>query len=452
MKKFNKTLLALALGLTAANVSAAGFQLNETSISGLGRAFAGDAVIADDASVLARNPAAMALFDKAAVSIGATYVDPGVDVKGTGAPDLVGGDSFDMSRLDQEGAVPPAVIPIAFFINPINEQFAYGIGVNVNYGLASEYDADYAAGSIGGETDLTSINLNLSGSYRLDEQWSFGAGLNLVYAEATLQRRTGAVLENGVGDPRTPLDQSDYLVAPISADTKFLDLEGDDITWGWNVGVVYEINDNHRFGLTYRSEVNIEFDGHIQVLGTAKSDGYVKLDLPAMAEFSGFHQFTEQWAFHYSALYTEWSSFEKLEGYSDDIEEPLFTKPENFDDSVRYAVGLTYTLSEKVTLRTGIALDESASVEDYRSISIPDSDRLWFSAGITYNLTPDSSIDFGVSYIDGDKVDVHEKDALLEGVLEKLPEELASLVGNEEWSFESEGNAILLGLQYNRSF
>lgn len=64
MKYFNKTILAVAVTLASSQALAAGFQLNSQSATGIGRAFAGDAVIADNASVLSRNPAAMAMFDK----------------------------------------------------------------------------------------------------------------------------------------------------------------------------------------------------------------------------------------------------------------------------------------------------------------------------------------------------------------------------------------------------
>nr|WP_254796066.1 outer membrane protein transport protein [Moritella viscosa]SHO00435.1 Putative long-chain fatty acid transport protein [Moritella viscosa] len=64
MSKLKKTTLATALLLVTAQSSAAGFQVSEHSASGLGRAFAGEAAVADNASVLARNPAAMTRFNK----------------------------------------------------------------------------------------------------------------------------------------------------------------------------------------------------------------------------------------------------------------------------------------------------------------------------------------------------------------------------------------------------
>lgn len=56
-----KRLLTLAVTAallsTTTQVQAAGFQLAEYSATGLGRAFAGEAAIADNASVQGRNPA-----------------------------------------------------------------------------------------------------------------------------------------------------------------------------------------------------------------------------------------------------------------------------------------------------------------------------------------------------------------------------------------------------------
>lgn len=438
--KLQKTLIASTLAITAINAHSSSFQLNETSASGLGRAFAGDAVIADDAAVLARNPAAMALFDKASFSLAATYVDPGVDIKGTAAPDILGID-FDISRLDQEGVVPSAVIPAMYFIKPVNDKFAYGLGINTNFGLKSEYDTDYAAGSIGGVTDLKTINANVSGSYRLDEHLSFGFGLNVVYGEAELVRHSGAILENGVSLPG--LGQ---VLPAVPADTVVTKMEGDDFGYGWNIGVVYEMNENHRFGLTYRSEVELDFEGNYTGLGTPTEDGSLAVDLPSYAEFSGFHQLNNEWSVHYSVMYTHWSSFEKLEAYTDDG--LVFSKEENFESTYRLAFGATYNVNEDLIFRAGIAFDESAAVDGNRSISIPDSDRLWYSAGATYKLDKDTSIDFGVSYVNGDNVNVYENDA----VLDELPPSLNPIVGSKEWGFESEGNAILVALQFNHSF
>ena len=82
---FKKRLLTCAvftaLSVTSVQTMAAGFQLNSQSATGLGRAFAGDAVIADNASAMARNPATMAMFNETSMSWGFTVIDSDVRIK-----------------------------------------------------------------------------------------------------------------------------------------------------------------------------------------------------------------------------------------------------------------------------------------------------------------------------------------------------------------------------------
>ena len=82
MKKFNQSVLATAMLLAAGGVNAAAFQLSEVSTSGLGRAYAGEAAIADNASVVATNPALMSLFKTNQFSVGGVYVDSKINMNG----------------------------------------------------------------------------------------------------------------------------------------------------------------------------------------------------------------------------------------------------------------------------------------------------------------------------------------------------------------------------------
>lgn len=76
MKKFNQSLLATAMLLAAGGANAAAFQLAEVSTSGLGRAYAGEAAIADNAAVIATNPALMTVFKRAQFSTGGSILIP----------------------------------------------------------------------------------------------------------------------------------------------------------------------------------------------------------------------------------------------------------------------------------------------------------------------------------------------------------------------------------------
>ncbi|WP_370975499.1 long-chain fatty acid transporter FadL [Enterobacter roggenkampii] len=434
---FNKTALAVAVALVSTSAWSAGFQLNEFSSSGLGRAYSGEGAIADDAGNASRNPALIMMFDRPTFSAGAIFVDPGVDITGrspTGA------------SLNSDNIAPTAWVPNMHFVAPINDQFGWGASVTSNYGLATEFGDNYAAGAFGGKTDLETLNLNLSGAYRLDSHWSFGVGFDAVYAKAKIERYAGDLGKVVAGSGALPPALARQ-VAGIPADTQIAYLKGDEWDFGWNAGILYELDKNNRYGFTYRSEVKIDFDGdyksslpsaYNQILGNfglpmgtngSTTGGSLSLHLPEMWELSGYNKVAPQWAIHYSLTYTSWSQFQELKA-TNSKGDTLFYKDESFRDAYRIALGTTYYMDDNWTFRTGIAFDDSPVPADKRSISIPDQDRFWLSAGATYAFNKDASIDAGISYMHGQKVSFKEG----------------------PYEFSSEGKAWLYGMNFNYAF
>ncbi|OOF43639.1 hypothetical protein BKK49_00180 [Rodentibacter rarus] len=401
MKKFNQSLLATAMFLAAGGVNAAAFQLAEVSTSGLGRAYAGEAAIADNASVVATNPALMTLFKRPEISFGGVYVDAKVDLSGQFTSDNPRINAALASRnANQDNVVPSAFVPNAYFIYPINEKFSVGGGMNVPFGLKTEFDSDYSAGVLGGKTDLTAINLNLSGAYRISEGLSFGLGINALYTKAKLERTNGVLADlTNLQAGRKVSDRSDVV-------TRLQDNE-----WGfaWNAGLVYEFNERNRLGVAYHSPITVNYKDNTafnRILGrtdTAELD----LDLPGYWEISGYHKVTDKFAFHYSYKYTHWKRFKELKAtYNSDGVEAL-QKDEYFRGNSRIALGVSYDATDKLTLRTGIAYDETAA-NQHHSASIPDTDRTWYSLGATYKVTPDLSIDVAYAHLKGKKITFKE--------------------------------------------
>lgn len=226
---FKHTILAMAVSFISTNASAAGFQLNEYSTSALGRAFSGEGAIGDNASVGSRNPAAMMLFNNPVLSLGAIYINPDVDIKGKSP---VTGNSTSSNNI-----APHAWIPNAHFIFPVNEKWAVGTSITTNYGLATEFNHNYNAGPIGGKTDLTTLNLNLSGAYRLNEHFSASLGFNAVYADAEITRHIG---------------EFGPILGALPKSTTIAKLKGSDWGYGWNAGILYELDENNRYSFTYR--------------------------------------------------------------------------------------------------------------------------------------------------------------------------------------------------------
>lgn len=422
---FAKSAVAAAVTLVCSHVYAAGFQLNEFSAIGLGRAYSGEGAMGDTAASASRNPATMALMDRPSFSIGAVYIDPEVDISGQSP--------LSGRSLDAKNIAPNQWIPNIHYVHPINDQWWIGASATSNYGLATEFNDGYTAGGYGGKTDLMTGNFNISTAYRLNEHFSFGVGFDAVYAKAKIERYAG---EAGA-------------LAGLPADTQVAHLKGDEWGYGWNAGILYEVDKNNRFGFTYRSEVKVDFDGDYKsnipsaYNGTPQAlalglpygtngttiPGALTLNLPEMWEVSGWHKVAPQWAVHYSLAYTSWSQFQELKATGSNGQ-TLFYKDESFHDAYRIALGTTYYMDDNWTFRTGVAFDDSPVPADKRSISIPDQDRFWVSAGATYAFNENASIDAGVSYMHGQKVTFQEG----------------------PYEFTSEGKAWLFGTNFNYAF
>lgn len=451
MAQFNKTLLATLATVIASGANSAAFQLAEVSTSGLGMAYAGNSAVADNASVVASNPALMTQFKQTSLSAGGILVDGNVDIYGN----LAGAD------LQHKDAVPRALVPNAYIVVPVSENFSLGGGANVNYGLKSEFPTDYNAGMYGGTTELTAVNLNLSAAYRFTPGFSFGAGFNAVHSKAELSRNLGignTLLSNSLGAYAAAT--SNQLLSAVSSQiqampqsTEVAHIKGDKWSYGWNVGATYDFNENHRIGLAYHSHIDVKFKGlysnqfptaYNPVLtalaaqgvalpmttatGSEKIAGSLVLNLPAYWELSGYHKLTDRLAMQYSWKYTQWSRLKALTAYGE-TGNLLFHKDENFNNSSRYALGFSYDVSPELTVRTGIAYDENAS-KAHSSISIPDTDRTWYSVGATYRFTPNLSTDVGYSFLKGRKREFTEGSA----------------------KFNTHSNANLFGLNINYQF
>ncbi|MEI8655758.1 MULTISPECIES: outer membrane protein transport protein [Vibrio] len=413
---FKRSLLAVTVTLATQQAMAAGFQLNAQSATGLGRAFAGDAVIADNASVMARNPAAMALFDKMELSLGFESITTMIEVKDASYGTQAG--SFPVGDTDDVGST--SVAPNIHLVVPVNDKFAWGVNAYTNFGTKTEFSDNYTATEYGGLTDVKSFNFGLAGSYRVNDQLSFGAGLDLIYGQGTMKRTAGAAFGSFKGASVINVDKADGWAV------------------GFNLGTVYELDENNRFGFGYHYSPEFEAE-----------DDYgqkITLPLPDIAEFSGFHKIEDtSFAVHYSVQWIGWSAFDKIDFENlNSSRSPLgaqlaasnggvYSKDYKWQDGWHYSLGGTYYLNRDWTLRAGYMYDTSAQ-DSVTSISVPDSDRQWFSAGFTYAIDDASNVDFGFTYLLGKDINVKEKTS-------------ASSV-----TATTHADAILVGLQYSRSF
>ena len=383
-----KLSVLLVVQLSSVGVAqAAGFALIEQSASGIGNAFAGAAATAEDASTIFFNPAGMAYLPDNQLVVAGHALKSTVDFTNNGSHQARG-----LATLGGNGgdAGDWAYLPNVYFAKGIHPKAKLGIGVNSPFGLKSNYDNGWVGRYQALKTQLKTININPSLSYQANDWLSLGLGFSAMWAQADL---TNSV------------DFGSLLRVPQKLDGQ-AELKGENWSWGWNLGAMFQITPATRAGLAYRSQVHLNLEGYVAFSGVPRpliplfytGNATAKLATPDNVSASIFHQLNDQWDVMADLTWTHWSTFRDLTPMRTSGV-PLSYTPENWNDAVRASLGTSFHYNENLKLRTGFAYDESPVSSAYRTPRIPDSDRFWLSIGANYKLTPLSSVDFGYTHI-----------------------------------------------------
>lgn len=400
---------ALLLALAGSSAFAEGFRIQEYSVRDLGLANSGNAALAADASTVFSNPAALPQLETAQLNAGlhgiigrGEFSDSG-STDATGAP-LSGGDGGDL--------FDDALIPNAYWARPIGDgRFWFGLGVSVPYGLSTDYDDDWVGRYQTLESELTTVDINPSLGFVVNDWLSLGVGVSAQYAQVTLTNTIdfGAVCLAEI-EPSAPGSCTALGALPQQADG-FVKLDGHDWTLGYNLGALITLSERTRLGLAYRSGIDhgIE-DGDAQfsvpaslepLLDPAFTDtsAFAPLNLPARFSASLHHQLNERLALTGDVSWSQWERFDGIEVDFDNPAQPNQTEPLNYNNTIRYSAGAEYTLNPAWTLRGGVAVEESPTDPNFRSPRVPDEDRTVVALGTSWTPREDITVDAGYQHL-----------------------------------------------------
>lgn len=399
MKQNNKIKLSalVVTSVISSTAYGAGFGLIEQSVTGLGRAFAGGAAVADNASTIYYNPAGLTNLKHAELDMGLNFLAPKIEFTDSGstsafAAPLTGGDDGDVAN--------NAFLPNLYYSTPLNDRVHVGIGVTAPFGLVTEYDDTWKGRYHAVKSDLRTININPSIAFKATDKLSVGFGVNLqkIDLELTQMADLGATINPAFSQ---------------LADGK-VNIEADDWSWGYNLGLMLQATESTRLGLAYRSKISHTLKGNGTLrtsTGALATDENImgKVDLPESLSLAVHHQFNTRWAVMGEAAWTRWSRFKELAIISDG---PLLssTKPENWNNVMRYSLGLDYQYDDQWTLRTGVAYDQSPIPEQFRTARLPGEDRFWFSLGASYKYSDKITVDAGYMHVFIRTADINEID------------------------------------------
>jgi len=354
MKKLMFAVVGLA-AVAGSSARAAGIAVDLQSARGVG--MAGSLVGAvDDASGIYFNPAGIAQGQGLEVMLGAAPIIPSFTVKNPAGQDLNG-----VSNI-----IPPVHTYATW---GIDDNWTVGLGITTPYGLKVEWPAGWEAREVIIKADLKIFDVNPTVAYR-NGPFRIGGGVQIVRATVELTKDIN-LLDNG------------YVGVDLGAGA-----------WGvgGNVGIQYEaVPKVLQFGATYRSSVNLNFNGNAHFsnvppayTGTFKDQtASTSLKLPDTFGFGVAVHPTPELLLDVDVNYYAWQQFQAIDIKFQDPSLNIY-EAKQWHHSWNYRIGAEYTLSEHVQLRAGILYDKTPSPTYTLLPDIPDTDRINVGIGGTY--------------------------------------------------------------------
>ena len=425
--------VAVATLVVASQASAAAFYLQEQSVRGAGRAYSGE--VADrGAASLWWNPASIAGIKTNEIygGLNVVQVDSQVNDAGStltrpippaGLTTPVGGEPRS------GGPINNGIVPNFAGAFRINDNLAVGLTIAAPYNFTTDYDSHSWTRYDALKSSLTTIDVNGSVAYRVNDMFDVGVGVSAQYTDAELT----SALPN---------------LSPLLPDgSSSLKGEGN-WDYGWNVGAQFHASSNLTIGASYRSEIKHELDGKVLVAGllgplaaaNVNTKGVAKITTPWMANIGARWQVNDKTTLNASVSRIGWSEFDKIVvtytgGGS--------VSPQNYKDTTTVAVGVDYDVSPKLTLRAGVQYDPTPTPDVGRSARVPDGDRMLYAVGSTWQATDSLKWDAALSYISFDDTKINRTETIYPGTAAATTLNLKGDVG---------GSAVVLSSGLRWSF
>lgn len=336
--------------------------------TGMAEAFVAQA---DDPSAIAFNPAGLIQVEGTQISGGATIMNTwcrAIDAE---------------ENMKAKWQTAPA-----FFITSDfdTENIAAGIGVTAPNGISSDWEEDSFARYVATFSELILIDINPSFSYKVNDNLSLGIGASYYHSTANLKNMVD------YGSAGAFLGVPGFL--PGSADGES-QLKGKGSTWGYNLGFLYEVNEQHSFAATFKSPFTIDYSGEAEFddiplfmgLGASfDSDAETSIDFPAVVVLGYAYRPTDQLKLEFNLDWTNWETLDSIEV---DFDSPLLadvTYDYEYKNTFAYKLGVEYLVNDELSVRGGYIYNQNATPEENWRPSLPDTNTHFLTSGLSYQM------------------------------------------------------------------
>lgn len=468
MARFNvkvKPMIFLISVMFAQQALASGYHFGTQSATSQSTANSAAAEAAN-ASTIFTNPAGLTHLPNHQISGTLNLVAPHISYSNAQAQYYRGGEVSGSDNGKITADIVPA--PHLYGAYKLNDKVALGLGVYIPFGSETEYDQDSKLRYNINRLGLTTVAVEPVVSFKVADKHSVGVGLIAQYSKAKLRKYA----DWSAGVPQLP-----PTIPNRDAMAGYANVKGDDWGFGYHLGWMFDASERTRIGASYRSAVKHTLTGTADwnaegavaqrlfntTIGLPMSEGgngYVKgegasiaITTPESASIHAMHKATDKLNLFGDVTWTRHSRFNQ----ADLIYENMKRTPEyattgitsnttsitpKWRDTFKVAVGGSYQLTNPLQIRAGIAFDQSpVRSAETRLNTLPDGNRIWYSAGIKYDFKKGHSLDVAYSHI-------HINDTSF--VADKASGNTVDSKGTTSANFKNYAN--ILGLQYTYQF
>ncbi|PMG64588.1 long-chain fatty acid transporter [Vibrio lentus] len=361
-KTFTYSLAATAI-FTSLNAFASGLFLQEAVVANAGTTGAGDGVYTRSAAAMWTNPATMSHMGESKTTINTMAFDLEMQYQ----------DNQDSSGDGKGHSVLPSFG--AFHAHQVTDKLHLGIALGAVGGSSLDYGSEWAGRFLLEEITLTAMQVNPSLSYKLNDQWSVGAGVQ--FSWAAFQQTTSA----------------------------FTAKQDTDWAYGYNLGVMYTPTDKLKLGASYRSKLEHEFNNDLN--GSAFNSLSTDLALPEIVDLSGSYALNSQLDLLASVQFHRWSEWDETVldfGATGVGGIPI---KRDWDDVWKFAVGADYQLNSDWRLKAGFSYETSPQDDpSMQWVDLPVGEQYRYSVGAS-TYWDDILIDVFYEYADLGSVEMN---------------------------------------------
>lgn len=389
-----KTPAAAAVILCLASLASAnGLNLNSlgTRAGSMGGAFVG---LANDFSVVYWNPAGLGFFTRR------TFGFYGTDIIPSGSYKLSQDTPIGtLNLVDARTASKNYLAGMFGYIHPISERLVAAIGVFTPSGVGANWNSADMANLSNGSTSIDwlskvgLITIAPSLAYKISDQLSIGASLNINYGSFDIAMYGGAI--PGL------LDLGQYSESETG--------------WGLGAtfGVLYKPCRFFSIGAAYRTESKVSFSGQAEIknleyLGFLPTAAMTRdVTWPSWLTVGVAVMPTDRLTITANVQVTNWSVIDQIKTtYKDIIWNMLMTSSGkdimvmNWKNATQLRFGAEYKVSESLAVRGGYYFDPSPAPDATLNILLPSYNFNGLTFGIGYQAGA-LALDFGLEYLMG---------------------------------------------------